>query len=84
MTQSGRGGWLYIVLFYIHFDRRGTILFIYLFYVQNYAGYWPSFILWSMLYLEGWFSRSSYFISLALVSTIYEDYLRMEFGNLAL
>ena len=29
-----------------------------------------SFILWSMLYLEGWSSRSSYFIGVALVVTI--------------
>ena len=27
-----------------------------------------SFILWSMLYLEGWLSRSSYFIGVALPS----------------
>mgnify|MGYP001792978338 CR=1 FL=1 len=26
-----------------------------------------SFILWSMLYLEGWSSRSSYFIGVALI-----------------
>ena len=27
-----------------------------------------SYILWSMLYLEGWLSRSSYFIGVALLS----------------
>ena len=61
--------------FYWLFQRGGTI-----FWVNFGGGWWSfflfmsktvlevgySFILWSMLYLEGWSSRSSYFIGVAL------------------
>ena len=47
-----------------YWENSGGVWWSPFIYVHNYAGW--SLILWSMLYLEGWSSRSSYFIGVAL------------------
>ena len=46
----------------------------FLFMVKTMLGVGWSFILWSMLFLEGWSSRSSYFIGVALELVISNFY----------
>ena len=45
------------------FGRRLLVFFLFMSKTMLEVGW--SFILWSMLYLEGWSSRSSYFIGVA-------------------
>ena len=59
--------------FYWQFERAGTILLgkfrrrlvEFLIMSKTMLAFGWSFILWSKLYLEGWSSRSSYFIGVA-------------------